>query len=112
MFDIASGGTFMEKEIEIVKKLLNGMQDNHSQQHVKISSTKKVNSVTQESNEDLTTQVDELISITKGKEEIQVNAITNATIEEADFMARNFNHGSNYQKRYSNPEGVSNNFNK
>jgi hypothetical protein len=79
------------KEIEIAKKLRNDMQDNHSQWHVERSSTKKVNSVTEGVNEDLTAKVDELIGIIKGKEEIQVNAITNAKVEEIDFMARNFN---------------------
>jgi hypothetical protein len=117
MLATAAGGTFMGKEIEIAKKLRNDMQDNHSQWHVERSSTKKVNSVTEGVNEDLTAKVDELIGIIKGKEEVQV-AITNAKVEEIDFIARNFNpawkiqnYGSNYQKPYPNHAGVPNKFN-
>ena len=34
MLDIAAGGTFMGKEIEVAKKLLDDMQDNHAQWHI------------------------------------------------------------------------------
>jgi hypothetical protein len=41
MFDTAARGTFMGKEIEIAKNLLNDMQDNHSQWHIERSSTRR-----------------------------------------------------------------------
>jgi hypothetical protein len=54
--------------------------------------------------------VNGLHGIVKGKE-THVNAITNANIEDVDFIARNPsmpawkspNYGSNFQKNYSNP---------
>ena len=49
MLDTAAGGTFMGKEIEIATKLLNDTQDDHSQWHLEISSSRKVNSVIEES---------------------------------------------------------------
>ena len=70
------------------------MQDNHAQWHIERTNTKKVNAITETNNEELTTKVDELITIFKGKNEAQVNALSNAQIEEIDFIARNtFNPG-------------------
>ena len=46
MLDTAAGGTFMGKEIEVAKKLLDDMQNNHAQWHIERTNTKKVNAVT------------------------------------------------------------------
>ena len=66
-----------------------------------------MNSITEENNEGLTAKVDELICMIKGNE-TQVNAITDAKIEEIDFVARNSfdpawsqNYGSTFQKTIS-----------
>ena len=67
MLDTAAGGTFMGKEIEVAKKLLDDMQDNHAQWHIERTNTKKVNAVTESNNEELITKVDELISALKHK---------------------------------------------
>ena len=67
MLDTAARETFMGKEIDVATKLLNDMQDNHSQWHVERSTSIKVNSVTEEKNEVLTAKVDELICMIKGK---------------------------------------------
>ena len=48
MLDIVGRGTFMGKEFEISKKLMDNMQDNHVQWHVERSTTSKVNSITEE----------------------------------------------------------------
>ena len=115
MLDTAAGGTFMGKEIDVAKKLIDDMQDNHAQWHVERSTTRKVNSITEERNEELTAKVDELIGIIKGKDKAQVNAISEAKVEEVDFISRNShnpawksqNYGSNFQKPY-NPAGAPN----
>ena len=116
MLDTAAGGTFMGKQLNEAKQLLDNMQDNHAQWHVERSNTKKVNSVTPEENVELTAKLDELILAVKGKE-TQVKAISESNIEEVDFIARNDynpawkkNYNQNYQKPYSNPAGNSNNF--
>ena len=104
----------MGKEIEVAKKLLDDMQNNHAQWHIERTNTKKITAVTKSNNEELTAKVDELLSALKHKNEVQVNAITNAQIEEIDFIARNTynlawknsNYGQNYQKPY-NPAGAS-----
>jgi hypothetical protein len=91
--------------------LLNDMQDNHFQWSVEMSSSRKVNSITEEKNNDLMTKEDELIRIIIGKEENQINAVTNAKVEDVDFLASNFfnpawknqNYGSTFQKPYPNP---------
>ena len=80
MLDTAAGGTFMGKQITEAKQLLDNMQDNHAQWHVERSNTKKVNSVTPEENVELTTKLDELILVVKGKE-TQVRAIPESNIE-------------------------------
>jgi hypothetical protein len=111
MLDTAAGGTFMGKGVEEGTKLLDDMQNNHSQLHVEMSS-RKVNSITEIENEELIARVNELLGIVKGKE-THVNAITNANVEDVDFIARNLympawmsqNYGSNFQKNYSNPAG-------
>jgi hypothetical protein len=59
--DTAARGTFM-------LKILNDMQDTHSQWQVERSASRKVNSVTEERNEVLTAKVDELIYMLKGNE--------------------------------------------
>ena len=89
MLDTAARGTFMSKQVEVARRLLDDMQSNHAQWHVERSSSRKVNSITEGNNEELTSKVDELINILKGKENTQVNAITNSNIEEVDFIARN-----------------------
>src|SRR3954466_716935 len=68
MFDTATGGTFMGKQITEAKQLLDNMQDNHAQWHVERLNTKKVNSVTPQENEELNAKLDELILAFKGKE--------------------------------------------
>ena len=114
MLDIAAGGTFMGKDIALTTKLLNDMQDNHSQWHVERSSSKKVNSITEANNEVLTAKVDELICMIKDNEG---NAISNSQIEEIDFIARNSNYpawtNKNYngfQKPYPSNAGVPNTY--
>jgi hypothetical protein len=84
-----AGGTFMGKQVEVATKLLDDMQDNHTQWHIERSSSRKVNSINKESNEVLTAKVDALINLIKGNEEAQVHAITNARVEDVDFIARN-----------------------
>ena len=79
----------MGKEIEVAKKLLDDMQNNHAQCHFERRNTKKVNAVTSSKNKELTAKVDELRSTLKHKNEAQVNAITNAQIEEIYFIACN-----------------------
>ena len=94
------------------------MQNNHAQWHVERSSSRKVNSINEEKNEELTVKVDELLNILKGKE-AQVNAISQTNIEDVNFIARNpynpawksQNYGSNFQKPYTNPAGAPNNNN-
>ena len=117
MLDTAAGGTFMSKPVELARRLLDDMQSNHAQWHVERSSSRKVNSITEGNNEELTSKVDELLNILKGKESTQVNAITNSNVEEVDFIARNpynpawksQNYGSNFPKQYNNTAGVPNN---
>ena len=82
MLDTDAGETFMGKEIEVAKKLLNDMQDNHGQWHIERTNTKKVNAITETNNEELTAKLDELVAVLKGKNEAQVNVVTNAQIEE------------------------------
>ena len=79
----------MGKPIEDVKKLLDDMQENHAQWHVERTSTKKVNAIQEDSSE-LTTKLEELISLMKGKEEVNVNAIIDEDIIDVNFIARNF----------------------
>jgi hypothetical protein len=51
-----------------------------------------VNSIIEEHNEELTSKVDELINIIKGKEDTQLNVITTNT-DEVNFVACNpYNH--------------------
>ena len=63
MLDTAAGETFMGREIEVAKKLLNDMQDNHVQWQIERTNTKKVNDITETNNEELTSKVDELIDV-------------------------------------------------
>nr|XP_040243978.1 ribonucleoside-diphosphate reductase large subunit-like [Aegilops tauschii subsp. strangulata] len=63
------GGTIMGKPIEDVKKLLDDMQENHAQWHVERTTTKRMNAM-EESSMELTTKLEELISVMKGKEEV------------------------------------------
>jgi hypothetical protein len=111
MLDSAAGGTFMGKGVEEVTKLLDDMQNNHSQWHVGRSS-RKVNSITKTENEELIAKVNELLGRVKGKK-THANDITNGNIEDIEFIARNpyipawksQHYGSNFQKNYSNPAG-------
>jgi hypothetical protein len=111
MIDTVAGGPFMGKGVEEGTKILDDMQNNHSHWHVERSS-KKVDSITETKDEELITKVNEPLGIVKGKE-THVNAITNANIEDVDFITHNpympawksQNYGSNFQKNYSNPVG-------
>ena len=49
---------------------------NHAQWHVERATTQRVNAIGESSTE-LTAKIDELISVMKGKEEVNMNAITN-----------------------------------
>ena len=60
MLDTAAGGTFMGKQVDVATKLLDDMQNNHAQWHVERSSSRKVNSINEEKNEELAVKVDEL----------------------------------------------------
>lgn len=114
MLDTAEGGTFMSKPVELARRLLDDMQSNHAQWHVDRSSLRKVNAITEGNNKELTSKVDELLQILKGKETTQVNAITNTKVKEIDFVERNsYNHawkkqnyGSNFPRPYNNNAGV------
>jgi hypothetical protein len=68
MLDIVVGGTFMGKQVDIATRLLDDMQNNHDQWNVEISSSRKIKSINEERNEELSAKIDELISIIKGKE--------------------------------------------
>ena len=71
-----------------LKKLLDDMQENHAQWHVERSTTKRVNAI-EEKNTELTAKLDELIAMMKGKEEVNINAITEEEINDVNFIARN-----------------------
>lgn len=73
----------MGKPITDAKKHLDDMQKKN------ISVSRKVNSITEENNENLTAKIEELICIMKGKEEIPMNVITDAEINNVSFIARN-----------------------
>ena len=67
---------------------------------------------------EFTAKLDELISVMKGKEEVNVNAITNEETSDVNFIARNSynpnwkNNGYGPRLPYpSNNGGASNNFN-
>src|SRR3990170_9082619 len=115
MLDTAVGGTIMGKPIKDVKKILDDMQENHAQWHVERTTTKKVN-VIEENSSELTTKLEELISLMKGKEEVNVNAITNEVTSDVNFIARNSynpnwkNNGYAPKLPYPNNGGASNNF--
>jgi signal peptidase I len=87
------------------------MQNNYAQWHVERSSARKVNSISEERNKELTTKVNKLVILIKGKEEAQVHAITNTELEDVYFIARNPynpaykspNYGSNFSKQYPKP---------
>ena len=116
MLDTAAGGTIMGKPIDDVKKLLDEMQENHAQWHVERTTTKRVNAI-EEKNMELTAKLDELISIMKGKEEVNVNAITDEEANDVNFIARNSynpnwkNNGYAPRLPYPNNSGAPNNFN-
>lgn len=76
-------------------KLLDDVQENYAQWHVeRSSSTKKVNVMEQEKNEELTSKIDELIGMIKGKDDVSLNAIVEAAASDVNFVARvNFNSG-------------------
>ena len=78
----------MGKPIDDVKKLLDDMQKNHVQSHVERATTKRVNSVELSSTE-LTAKLDELISVMKGKEYVNMNVITNEETSDVNFIACN-----------------------
>ena len=70
MLDTVAGGTFMGKETEVAKKLLDDIQNNHAQWHIERTNTKKVNAVTESNNEELTPKVDELVYALKRNNEV------------------------------------------
>ena len=76
----------MGEPIEDVKKILDDMQENHAQWHVERTTTKRVNMI-EESSTELTSKLDELISAMKGKEEVDLNAITNEGTSDVNFIA-------------------------
>ena len=88
MLDTAAGGTIMGRPIVESKKWMDDMQENHAQWHVERSTTKRVNAI-EEKNTELTAKLDELISVMKGKEEVNVNAITEEETNDVNFIARN-----------------------
>ena len=97
--------------MSVAKKLLDDMQNNHSQWHVERTS-KRVSSITEVNNEELTSKVDELLSLVKGKEDTQVNAIA-TDVNDINFIARTpfnptwkNNYASNVQKYHANPTGA------
>lgn len=118
MLDTAAGGTIMGRPITEAKRLLDEMQENHAQWHVERSTTKKVYSIFEDKNEELTAKIDQLIGIIKGKEEVNVNAITEVDTD-VNFIApsnynpnwKNQNYASNYPKPlYPTNQGASNNY--
>ena len=116
MLDTAAGGTIMGEPIEDVKKILDDMQENHAQWRIERTTTKKVNAI-QENSSELTTKLEELISLMKGKEEVNVNAIIDEDICDVNFIARNSYNPSWKNNRYAhklpypNHGGASNNYN-
>jgi hypothetical protein len=60
MLDTVAEGTFMGKGVEEGTKLLDDMQNNHSQWHVERSS-RKVNSITENENEELIAKIKKLM---------------------------------------------------
>ena len=54
MLDTAVGGTIMGRPFMVATKLLDDMQNYHAQWHVERSSSRKVNSINEEKNEELT----------------------------------------------------------
>ena len=94
------------------------MQDNHAQWHIERTNNKKVDAISETNNKELTSKVDELIVVLKGKNEAQVNAISNAQIEKIDFIARNTfnprwkgpNFGPNSLKPYDHARAPNNNY--
>ena len=64
MLDTVVGGTIMGKPIEDVKKILENMQENHAQWHDERTTTKRVNAM-EETNTELTSKIEELISVIK-----------------------------------------------
>jgi hypothetical protein len=85
MLDTAAGGTFMSKQVEVSRRLLDDMQSNHAQWNVERPSSRKVDSITKGNNEELTSKVGELTNILKGKENTEVNVITNSNVDVVDF---------------------------
>ena len=71
----------------------------------------------EESSTELTAKLDELISMMKGKEEVNVNAITNEETSDVNFIAHNSynpnwkNNGYAPRLPYPSNSGASNNFN-
>lgn len=98
IFDTTAGGAFMGWRASEAKKLLADMWENHAQWHAERTSTRKVNSITKEKNEEPTTKIDELIVIIKGKEDISINAINESATNDANFVARgNYSSGGENQ---------------
>ena len=116
MLDTVAGGTIMGKPIEDDKKTLDDMQANHVEWHVERTTTKNVN-IIEENSSKLITKLEELISLMKGKEEVNGNAITDEDTSDVNFIARN-SYNANWKNNsyapklpYPNNGGASNNFN-
>ena len=86
--DTAAGGTIMGRPITKAKKLLDDMQENHAQWHVERSTTKR-SMLSKRRIWSWPAKFDELISMMKGKEEVNVNAITEEETSDVNFIAHN-----------------------
>ena len=106
----------MGKPIDDVKKLIDDIQENHALWHVERTTAKRMNAI-EENNAELTSKLDEPISVMKGKEEVNLNAITNEEVSDVNFIARNShnpnrsNNGYAPKLPYPNNNGAPNNFN-
>ena len=79
------------------------------------STINRVNA-TEQKNMELTAKLDKLISLMKGKEEVNINVITKEEVNDVNFIAHNSypsqkNNGFAPRLPYPNNSGVPNNFN-
>lgn len=76
MLDGTVGRTITGRPIIEAKKLFDDMQENYDEWHVERYTTKKLNSIIEEKNEELPTKKDELNSVIKCKEEVPKNVLS------------------------------------
>ena len=76
MLDGPVGRTITGRRIIEAKKLFDDMQENYDEWHVERYTTKKLNSIIEEKNEELPTKKDELNSVIKCKEEVPKNVLS------------------------------------